>query len=67
LLEKNIPNKMLMVNKKIMALITKKEIAELHDINQENCISIFYSDTQGRQKGLATRRCTCPKKPINRG
>lgn len=24
-----------------MSLISKKEIVELHDINQENCISIF--------------------------
>lgn len=35
-----------------MALITKKEIAELHDINQENCISIFIPTHRAGKKVL---------------
>ncbi|WOD44600.1 hypothetical protein [Hwangdonia lutea] len=35
-----------------MPLITKKEIAELHDINQENCISIFIPTHRAGEKVL---------------
>lgn len=33
-----------------MPLITKKEIAELHEINQDNCISIFIPTHRGGKK-----------------
>jgi len=35
-----------------MSLITKKEIADLHEINQENCISIFIPTHRGGKKVL---------------
>ncbi|MFD1160982.1 baeRF7 domain-containing protein [Hwangdonia seohaensis] len=35
-----------------MSLITKKEIAELHDINQDNCISIFIPTHRAGKKVL---------------
>ena len=35
-----------------MALISKKEIAELHDVNQENCISIFIPTHRAGKKVL---------------
>lgn len=35
-----------------MALITKKEIADLHDVNQENCISIFIPTHRAGKKVL---------------
>lgn len=35
-----------------MPLITKKEIAELHDVNQENCISIFIPTHRAGEKVL---------------
>lgn len=44
--------KFLIINKLIMSLITKKEIAELHDINQENCISIFIPTHRAGKKVL---------------
>lgn len=36
----------------MMSLITKKEVAELHDINQENCISIFIPTHRAGKKVL---------------
>jgi hypothetical protein len=35
-----------------MSLITKKEIGELHDLNQENCISIFIPTHRAGKKVL---------------
>lgn len=35
-----------------MALITKKEVADLHEINQENCISIFIPTHRAGKKVL---------------
>src|SRR5690606_6431141 len=35
-----------------MTLITKKNIAELHDVNQENCISIFIPTHRAGEKVL---------------
>lgn len=35
-----------------MPLISKKEIAELHDVNQENCISIFIPTHRAGKKVL---------------
>ena len=46
-----------------MTLITKKEIAELHDINQEHCISIFIPTHRAGKKSLARGRCLDAKKP----
>ena len=42
--------KSLTVNKKIMPLISKNEIAELKDVNQENCISIFIPTHRAGEK-----------------
>jgi hypothetical protein len=44
--------KSFIINKEIMSLITKKEIVELHDVNQENCISIFIPTHRAGKKVL---------------
>ena len=35
-----------------MTLITKKEIADLHDVNQDHCISIFIPTHRAGEKVL---------------
>lgn len=50
--EINYCNYLLILNKKIMTLISKKEIIELHAVNQENCISIFIPTHRAGKKVL---------------